>query len=77
MMMKRIERPRSCYFCHNPGDKIDFKNDKQMLRHVDDLGKIVNRNRTGLCALHQRHMTLAVKRARHLAMIPFVMENIR
>lgn len=77
MIMRKPERTRSCFFCSHEGEKIDFKNDKQILRHVDELGKIVERHRTGLCALHQRHMTLAVKRARHLALIPFVMENIR
>ncbi|OGS35538.1 MAG: 30S ribosomal protein S18 [Elusimicrobia bacterium RIFOXYB2_FULL_49_7] len=76
-MIKRMDKPRNCFFCENENEKIDYKNEKQMQYHVDELGKIVGRSRTSLCALHQRHMTTAIKRARHIALIPFVMENVR
>jgi small subunit ribosomal protein S18 len=76
-MIKRTERYRSCLFCENQKEKVDYKNDKQVFRFVDERGKIVDRRRTGLCSLHQKRMVQAIKRARHLALIPFVMENIR
>jgi small subunit ribosomal protein S18 len=77
MIKKKETRVRGCFFCDNPTEKIDYKEEKQVRRHIDERGQIVERRKSGLCALHQRTMAIAVKRARHLALIPFVQENIR
>jgi small subunit ribosomal protein S18 len=81
-MMMRSKRPteirvKGCFFCENKKEIIDYKDEKQMRRYVDERGKIVDRRKTGLCARHQRIVSGQVKRARHLALLPFVAENIR
>ena len=80
--MMRNKRPteiriKGCYFCENKKEIIDYKDEKQMRRYVDERGKIVDRRKTGLCARHQRIISQDVKRARHIALLPFVAENIR
>jgi small subunit ribosomal protein S18 len=69
-------RKKSCWFCENKSDP-DYKADKSLYRYISDRGKILPQRYTGTCTLHQRRVAVAVKRARHLAMIPFVAENIR
>lgn len=68
---------RGCFFCENVKEIIDYKDERQMRRYTDERGKIVDRRKTGLCAAHQRVIAASVKRARHIAIIPFVQENIR
>ena len=64
-------RNKSCYFCSN--DKmIDYKDIKTLQRYLTDRGKIVPRRITGNCAKHQRELTKAIKRARIIALLPFV-----
>ena len=65
---------KSCRFCANPFDPIDYKNERQVRRLVSERGKILPRRATGNCAKHQREAALAVKYARHLALLPFVSE---
>ena len=65
---------KSCRFCGNPFDPIDYKNERQVRRLVSERGKILPRRATGNCAKHQREAALAVKYARHLALLPFVTE---
>ncbi len=78
MFRQDEKRPaKTCFFCENKIDFIDYKDEKQVRRFVNERGKIVDRRRTGCCAFHQRRAAEAVKRARHLALLPFVMENIR
>ena len=77
MRKKGETRIRGCFFCENPKEIIDYKDEKLTRRHIDERGLIVDRRKTGLCALHQRRVSQAVKRSRHLALIPFVQENIR
>ncbi|OGJ88580.1 MAG: 30S ribosomal protein S18 [Candidatus Raymondbacteria bacterium RifOxyA12_full_50_37] len=72
-----IERVKTCFFCHNKNEKIDYKDEKMLYRYMSERGKISDRGRTGLCAGCQREMAKAIKRARHIAIIPFVQENIR
>ena len=81
-MMMRSKRPteirnKGCFFCENKKEIIEYKDEKQMRRYVDERGKIVDRRKTGLCARHQRIISTCVKRARHIAILPFVAENIR
>jgi small subunit ribosomal protein S18 len=65
-------RPKVCQFCVEKTKKIDYKAPEQLRRFVSDRGKIRPRRQTGTCARHQRHLALAIKRARHLALLPFV-----
>lgn len=81
-MNNRSKRPteirvKGCYFCENKKEIIDYKDEKQMRRYTDERGKLVDRRKSGLCSKHQRLVVTAVKRARHIAIIPFVAENIR
>jgi small subunit ribosomal protein S18 len=66
-----------CKFCADPTLTIDYKNDKKLLRFVTERGKIVPRRISGTCARHQRRVTRAVKRARHLGIIPFTIDQYR
>lgn len=59
-----------CAFCQN-NVCPDYKTSESIARFVSDRGKIFSRSRTGICAKHQRDITRAVKRARHLALLPF------
>lgn len=74
-LMKRTFRKRSCFFCENKTNP-DYK-DKAMDRYISDRGKILPQRYTGTCTLHQRRVARAVKQARHLALLPFVSENLR
>ena len=65
------KRNLKCYFCEN--DVLPSMYEFEVLKKfVSDRGKISSRSRTGVCAKHQRALTKAVKRARHLALLPFV-----
>ncbi|MFW6381308.1 MAG: 30S ribosomal protein S18 [Bacillota bacterium] len=64
-------RNKSCYFCSNDRE-IDYKDVKTLQRYLTDRGKIVPRRITGNCAKHQRAVTQAIKRARSLALLPYV-----
>lgn len=68
---RKITVPKTCYFCKE--EKTPWYSDVASLqKFVTDRGKIIGRNRSGLCAKHQRRVTSAVKHARHLALMPFV-----
>jgi small subunit ribosomal protein S18 len=69
---KFAPRPKVCQFCVEKTKKIDYKAPEQLRRFVSERGKIRPRRQTGTCARHQRHLSLAIKRARHLALLPFV-----
>jgi small subunit ribosomal protein S18 len=66
-------RPRRkvCSFCVDKVKAIEYKDVDTLRRFVDHHGKIVPRRKTGTCAKHQRRLTVAIKRARHLALLPF------
>jgi len=63
---------KSCYFCGNDDKKIDYKDYKTLQRYITDRGKIIPRRITGTCAKHQRKITQAIKRARAIALLPYV-----
>jgi small subunit ribosomal protein S18 len=67
-------RPRRkvCSFCVDKVKHFGYKDVDMLRRFVDDHGKIVPRRKTGTCAKHQRRLALAIKQARHLALLPFV-----
>ena len=71
------QRERQCRFCANPKMKIDYKDIETLNRFVSDHGKIRSRRQTGTCAKHQRQLAKEIKRARHLALLPFTGESLR
>ncbi len=64
-------RNKSCFFCGNDKE-IDYKDTRTLKKHTTDRGKIIPRRITGTCAKHQREITRAIKRARMVALLPFV-----
>jgi small subunit ribosomal protein S18 len=71
-MVKRRKRKKVCNFCVDKTDFIDYKDTRKLSRYLTDRGKILPRRVTGNCAKHQRAMTMAVKRSRIVALLPFV-----
>ena len=74
---QQIKKRRTCRFCESKDIYIDYKDEKRLSRFVSEQGKIIPKRITGTCARHQRQLVQAIKRARHLAMLPFVSETIR
>ena len=72
--MNRDRRPRRkvCAFCADKIEMIDYKDIPRLRRYLSERGKIVPRRVTGTCARHQRQLTTAIKRARLLALLPYV-----
>ncbi len=71
----RRTRRKGCPFCTDKTMSIDYK-DPQTLRHfITDRGKIVPRRMSGACAKHQRELTLAIKRSRNIALLPFTVNE--
>jgi small subunit ribosomal protein S18 len=69
--------PRVCPFCAQKVKYIDYKAADQLRRYLTDHGKIKARRKIGTCAKHQRRLALAIKRARHVALLPFQTESTR
>ncbi|MGN1416483.1 MAG: 30S ribosomal protein S18 [Oscillospiraceae bacterium] len=69
--MKRT-RKKVCRFCEAKIDKIDYKDINRIKNFMTDRSKILPRRVTGTCAYHQRELTTAIKRARYVALIPYV-----
>jgi small subunit ribosomal protein S18 len=65
---------RICAFCVEKVDKIDYKQYEVLGRYLTEHGRMRPRRQTGTCAKHQRSLSQAVKRARHLALLPFVVD---
>jgi len=70
-------KKRMCRFCENGVKYVDYKDPKILLKFTSDVGKIIPRRTSGTCAKHQRQLVKAIKRARHLALIPFVSDGAR
>ena len=68
---KRAKR-KVCSFCVDKIMYIDYKDTPRLRRYLSERGKILPRRITGTCAKHQRQLTTAIKRSRHIAMLPFV-----
>ena len=77
--MARDDRRRRkvCRFCVDGDTFIDYKDDRRLSRFVTDRGKIVPRRISGTCAKHQRQLTRAIKKARHIGMVPFTSEQVK
>jgi small subunit ribosomal protein S18 len=69
-----IRKPRVCQFCIEKTEIIDYKQADMLRKFVMERGKIRPRRQTGTCARHQRALAVAVKRARHMALLPFADE---
>lgn len=74
---KYIPKRRVCVFCRDKIDTIDYKDPSVLRPFISDRGKIAPRRKSGACARHQRRLAVSIKRARHLALLPFVAEHIR
>ncbi|MFQ5769784.1 MAG: 30S ribosomal protein S18 [bacterium] len=69
-----LKKRKICRFCEDGIQFIDYKDEKKMIRFITEQGKIIPRRTSGTCAHHQRMLKRAIKRARHLALIPYVVE---
>jgi len=70
-------RRKVCTFCVDKVTYIDYKDIARLRRHLSERGKIEPRRKTGTCARHQRALAVALKRARHVALLPYTAEHIR
>ena len=70
----RKQRKKACPLCSDVNFVLDYKNFDIMKKFVNDKGKILPRRTTGACAKHQRDITLAIKRARQIAILPYTQE---
>ncbi len=70
-------RRKVCAFCLEKTQVIDYKDVATLRRFVTNRGKIRSRRKTGTCNKHQRRLAVAIKRARHLALLPFTAEHVQ
>ena len=70
--IQRRSRRKVCAFCADKVEAIDYKDTARLRKFVSERGKILPKRMTGTCAKHQRELTVAIKRARHVALLPFV-----
>lgn len=68
---KKPSKKKVCLFCQNKEEKIDYKDVNKIKKYITEKGKILPRRQTGVCAKHQRELSLAIKRARVMALLPF------
>ncbi len=71
-MRSRKAKKKLCAFCQDKIDYIDYKDTAKLRRFISERAKILPRRITGTCALHQRQLTIAIKRARHMALLPYI-----
>ena len=69
---KKVARKKVCQFCVDHAIEIDYKDVAKLKRYITEKGKIRPRRQTGTCAEHQRALTVAIKRAREMALLPYV-----
>ena len=69
------QRKKVCILCNDKNFVLDYKNPEQLRKFVNEKGKIAPRRNTGACAKHQRDITIAVKRARHIAVLPYASQD--
>lgn len=66
------KRKKVCNFCAEKTEAIDYKDVLKLRKYVSERSKILPRRITGTCAKHQRELTIAIKRARHIALMPYI-----
>ncbi len=71
------KKKKNCYFTENKIKHIDYKDDKLLRKFINERGKISSRKFSGTSSGYQRELAVAIKRARHLALLPYVAENMR
>ncbi len=69
---KKTSRKKVCIFCVDKVESIDYKDVNKLRKFITEKGKILPRRQTGTCAKHQRELTTAIKRARFMALLPYV-----
>lgn len=72
-----VPKRKVCAFCSDSSRVIDYKEPAKLRQYISSRGKIDPRRKTGTCAKHQRILALAIKRSRHLALLPYVAAHIR
>jgi small subunit ribosomal protein S18 len=71
----KVFRRKSCLFCKSKVREVDYKNVEQLRRYMSERGKIRSRRMSGACRRHQRQVAVAIKRAREMALLPYVAEG--
>ncbi len=71
---RRVKRKKVCAFCAAKAEFVDYKDINKLKRYITERGKIVPRRISGTCAKHQRDVTVAIKRAREISLIPYIMD---
>ena len=71
--MQKTNAPKKCYFCSEKKEPV-FSDAPTLNRFITDRAKIMPMLRTGLCSKHQKRLTIAIKQARHLALLPFIVK---
>ena len=71
---KNRKRRKVCQFCEQKATFVDYKDTAKLRHYLSERGKILPRRTTGACAMHQRQVTEAVKRARQIALLPYVID---
>ena len=69
-----MRRKKECQFCADKTETIDYKDVEKLRKYVTERGKILPKRITGTCAMHQREVTKAIKRARIVALLPYTAE---
>ena len=69
---KNRKRRKVCQFCVDKAEYIDYKDTVKLRKYLSERSKILPRRTTGTCAMHQRQLTMAIKRARQVAILPYV-----
>lgn len=69
---KKTAKRKVCSFCVDHAHEVDYKDVAKLRRYITEKGKILPRRQTGTCAEHQRALTVAIKRAREMALLPYV-----
>ena len=72
-----FSRRRVCSFCVDHVESIDYKDLPRLRRYISDRARIEPKRKSGTCAKHQRVLSIAIKRARHIALLPFTEEHVR
>ena len=71
---KNRRRRKVCQFCVDKSTYVDYKDTARLRRYLSERGKILPRRATGTCAMHQRQLSLAIKRSRQIALLPYVVD---
>jgi small subunit ribosomal protein S18 len=68
----KLSKARTCHFCQINTSEVNYKDTNTLRRYLSSFGKIVPRKRSGVCGWHQRKLALAIKRARFMALLPYL-----